>query len=105
MAARKLIGLAGLALALCGAAMPKSCQTDMARVNAAAKREGVSNAAAILPDLPPSCTAKMERVYPKVGEKARWTQKRWEFSADKRDGLAEDCGVFWNIYKKRVGAK
>jgi len=36
----------------------------------------------------------MERVLPKAGEKARWTQKRWEFSADNIDAQIDRCAQF-----------
>ncbi len=96
---RKLIYLLLLVLPLWG------CQSDMDRLNSAAAREGAAAAAAILPDLPAACTAKVERVRPKVGEKARWTQKRWEFSAEKRDGQSRDCQSFWDDYKQRIAAE
>lgn len=93
---RTLIFLAAT-LALSG------CGTTSARLNHASATAGTVRAEIARPATPKSCIAKMERVRPKVGEKARWTQKRWEFVADNRDRLADDCGADLDAYWDAVG--
>jgi cytochrome c5 len=84
--------------------MGNSCQTAEERMAAAAKAQGEVQAKIARPVTPDSCIAKVERVKPKVGEKARWTQKRWEIVADNRDRLADDCREtldgYWNEIEK-----
>ena len=88
--------------------MGASCQTQGQRLDAAATATGQVRAVIPRPITPEACTAHMERVVPKIGEKARWTQKRWEIVADNRDRLADDCGValddYWNAVAK-IGAQ
>jgi hypothetical protein len=38
--------------------------------------------------------AHVERVIPKVGEKFRWINQRWEVTADNRDRQADDCAAW-----------
>lgn len=80
--------------------MGNSCETASERLTAAATTQGQTRAAITRPATPEACVAHVERVYPKVGEKARWTQKRWEIVADNRDRLADDCRAdldgYWN---------
>lgn len=90
MVALVLIGLAG-------------CQTSKQRLEAAATVTGQTRAVAPKLDLPDACTAHMERVVPKVGEKARWSQTRWEIVADARDRQADDCRAWETDYN--AGAK
>ena len=89
-------------------AMGSSCQTSEERMEKAATITGQTRAEIARPETPPSCTAKMERVKPKAGEKARWAQRRWEIVADNRDRLAVDCGAeldtYWDMIEK-VGAQ
>jgi len=80
-----LIGLAG-------------CQTSKQRLEAAAVVAGQTRAVSPKLDLPDACTTHMERVVPKVGEKARWTQTRWEILADARDRQADDCRAWEKDY-------
>jgi hypothetical protein len=61
-------------------------------MEAAARAQGELNARSPEVIAPEACTAHIERVVPKVGEKARWTQRRWEIVADNRDRQADDCG-------------
>ncbi|KAA3527036.1 hypothetical protein GOZ96_04660 [Agrobacterium vitis] len=79
-----------------------SCTTTQQRLTAASKAKGEAQAQTTLPSLPEACTALVERVYPKLGEKVRWTQKRWEITAENRDQLAKDCGSWWEEYRTRV---
>lgn len=72
----------------------KGCQTLDARVEAAAQTKGQTAAAIEFPPLPAACTAHVERVRPKVGEKFRWINQRWEVTADNRDLLADDCAAW-----------
>ncbi|WP_299864352.1 hypothetical protein [uncultured Hoeflea sp.] len=90
MARTLITPLVTLALAGCGTAIKKLDQ--------AAETTGEARARIERPVTPPSCIAKMERVKPKVDEKARWTQKRWEIVADNRDQLAADCGAALDAY-------
>lgn len=71
--------------------MGNSCETTGERLDAAATSQGRASAETTRPATPEACVAHVERVYPKAGEKARWTQKRWEIVADNRDRLADDC--------------
>ncbi len=74
------------------------CQTteqkQTATVVAAAQAIGITRAQPIRPVLPPECREHMGRVIPKLGEKARWTQKRWEYSADQVDAKIDRCAQF-----------
>lgn len=73
--------------------------TDLTRIDTAAKAQGVTQARVSLPDLPERCRDPMGRVVPKVGEKARWSQKRWEYSADNIDRQITDCAAFYDTTK------
>lgn len=53
-------------------------------------------------DLPDRCRGHMGRVIPKIGEKTRWTQKRWEYSADAVDRQIDDCAAFYDDQKTRL---
>lgn len=89
--------------------MGNSCQTTGKRLDAAATSTGQARAIVSRPVTPEACIAHMERVIPTVGEKARWTQKRWEFVADNRDRLADDCRAdldgYWDNVKNMAGAQ
>tara|TARA_R100001129_G_scaffold129991_1_gene91869 strand:+ start:1733 stop:2020 length:288 start_codon:yes stop_codon:yes gene_type:complete len=85
-----IITLATIAL------MGASCQTTEQRLEAAAKARGAAEVEAPKQVAPEACVAHMERVVPKIGEKARWTQRRWEIVADNRDRQADDCGAWIN---------
>lgn len=75
--------------------MPLSgCQTIEGRAKAAAEVKGQTAAAIVFPPLPEACTAHVERVKPKVGEKFRWIQQRWEVTSDNRDRKADDCAAW-----------
>lgn len=86
--------------------MGNSCETAGRRLTAAATAEGQARAAITRPATPDSCVAYVDRVYPKVGEKARWTQRRWEIVADNRDRLADDCRAdldgYWNAVEGSI---
>lgn len=94
--ARALISILTACLLLGG------CQSLNGRAITAAETQGAAQALSSFPDLPEACVAKVERVLPKVGEKARWTQKRWEFVADNRDRLTEDCAAWGADIKART---
>jgi hypothetical protein len=98
MAARSLM-LVPLGLMLMGA----SCQTSGQRLDTAASTLGQTRAVAPKLDLPDTCTTHVERVDPKVGEKARWSQNRWEIVADARDRQADDCRAWEIDYNSRIG--
>lgn len=42
---------------------------------------------------------------PKVGEKVRWTQKRWEYSADAVDVQIDGCAEFYDTQRSRIMSK
>lgn len=82
-----------------------SCQTVEGRASAAAEARGQSAAAVDFPPLPEACTAHVQRVKPKVGEKFRWIQNRWEVTADNRDRQADDCKAWGRDMQTRYGAR
>lgn len=90
--------LIALPAALMAALALAGCGTAVARLDQAAEATGATRAGIVRPATPESCTAKMERVKPKLGEKTRWTLKRWEIVADNRDQLAADCGAALDAY-------
>lgn len=65
--------------------------------------KGRAQARLVMPDLPAECRRHMERVSPAIGEKYRYTQARWEISADAIDRQIDDCAAFHNDWKNRVG--
>jgi hypothetical protein len=83
----------------------KGCQTLEAQLTEAAVTTGQTQAHFDFPDLPEACTAHVERVIPKVGEKVRWTQGRWEITADNRDALADDCDAWGKQAKQKYGGR
>jgi hypothetical protein len=98
----KALILALIALMLMSA---KGCQTIEARASTAAVTQGQTQARETFPDLPTACTAHTDRVIPKLGEKVRWTQERWEIVADNRDNLADDCAAWGKDMKAQRNAK
>ncbi|NTI27685.1 hypothetical protein [Rhizobium rhizogenes] len=72
----------------------KGCQTLDARMEKAAEAQGQALASSPPPPMPAACTAYVERVVPKVGEKFRWINQRWEVTADNRDRQADDCAAW-----------
>jgi hypothetical protein len=80
------------------------CRSTEGRLIEAAKAQGQAKAQVIIPALPDECRKHMGRVYPKAGEKARWTQKRWEFSADAVDRQIDDCAAFNDDLKSKLEA-
>lgn len=74
--------------------------TDQKRLSAAADAKGKIQAEIILPDLPAECREKMGRVYPKMTEKPRNTQLRWEFAADAQDNRIDRCAGFYDRVKQ-----
>ncbi|QRM43970.1 hypothetical protein [Rhizobium sp. BG4] len=93
----KTLTLVSIALLVAG------CQSVTKQINEAATTTGQTQAHFDFPDLPDACTAKVERVIPKVGEKVRWTQSRWEITADNRDQLAADCDAWGKQAKQKYG--
>lgn len=72
----------------------KGCQTLEGRAEAAAQAQGHAQASSPPPPMPAACMAHVERVIPKVGEKFRWINQRWEVTADNRDRQADDCAAW-----------
>jgi hypothetical protein len=70
------------------------CQTVEQRAEKAAEKQGQAQAWSLPPSMPAACTAHVERVFPKLGEKVRWTQERWQITADNRDRRADDCAAW-----------
>lgn len=83
-----IVAMVLLAVALSASA----CQSTGERLAEATRAQGEARARTPQVIAPEACTAHMERVVPRLGEKARWTQKRWEIVADNRDRQADDCG-------------
>jgi len=90
--------LSGLTAISSGCTTTEARQTE--RLVAASKTLGVTRAKTNPPDLPSECREHMGRVVPKAGEKARWTQKRWEFSADQIDAQIDRCAQFHDDWTK-----
>jgi hypothetical protein len=88
MERKALIFMLPVALALMST---KGCQTLDARMEKAAEAQGQAQASSPPPPMPEACAAHVERVIPKVGEKFRWINQRWEVTADNRDRQADDC--------------
>jgi crotonobetainyl-CoA:carnitine CoA-transferase CaiB-like acyl-CoA transferase len=72
------------------------CSTtdQIGKLEKVAKVQGEARAQTTVPGLPPECREHMERVVPKLGEKVRWTHKRWEYSADQADAQIDRCAQF-----------
>ena len=87
-----------LSLILTGCLSTEAKQTK--RVVAAATIIGQTNAKREVPELPPECREHMGRVYPKLTEKWRSTQLRWEFSADHVDDRIDRCAQFHDEWAK-----
>lgn len=92
---------------LCGALTTISgCTTTEARqterVVAAATAQGQAAVKATVPDQPAECRKHMGRVYPKVGDKVRSAQLRWEFSADLIDAQIDRCAKFHDDWKEQA---
>ncbi len=86
--------------------MAAGCASKEARLIAAADTRGKASAGINLPDLPEECRQKMARVDPKYGtEKPRYTQLRWELTADNVDRRTGRCSAFYDGVKTRFGAK
>lgn len=103
---RSLLTMAGPMAILGSLLILTGCRTTEARqkgrVVAAAQTIGVTRTQTIAPELPPECRRHMERIYPKLGEKVRWTQKRWEYSADQVDAKIDRCAQFHDEWKSRA---
>ena len=73
------------------------CETTDGRVlSQAANTLGNVQAGVSLGDLPPECRQHIGRVVPQIGEKPRWTQKRWEYVADAADQRVDNCAAFYD---------
>jgi hypothetical protein len=83
----------------------KGCQTTGERASAAAEATGRTTAAVDFPNLPDACTAHVDRVKPKVGEKFRWIENRWEVTADNRDRQADDCAAWGRDMQTRYSLR
>jgi hypothetical protein len=61
-----------------------------------------ARAQTIVPELPPECREHIQRLLPKLGEKVRWTQDRWEYSADLVDARIDRCAQFHDEWAGRT---
>lgn len=77
-------------------------EKQTSRVIAAAKIIGEVKAQSTKPSLPPDCREHIRRIYPKVGEKYRGTQLRWESSADAIDAQIDRCAQFNDDWAEKV---
>lgn len=87
-----LTALSGLIAISSGCTTTEARQTK--RLIAASQAIGIAKAQSPGTRLPEECSNHIERVIPKAGEKARWTQKRWEFTADNIDAQIDRCAKF-----------
>lgn len=85
--------------------MSAGCQSTEERLEAAAVTTGKIAASVTLAPLPDDCRKHMGRVVPKVGEKVRWTQKWWEYSADAVDVQIDGCAEFYDTQRSRIMSK
>lgn len=74
--------------------------TDREALSAAAEVLGRSEVRPHLADLPAECRRRSGRVVPQIGEKPRWTQKRWEYVADATDRQIANCAGFYDRQKE-----
>jgi co-chaperonin GroES (HSP10) len=81
--------------------MSNGCASTEERLVKAVEMQAKADAGIALPDLPAECRKHIGRVIPKSGEKVRWTQKRWEYSADVADRQIDDCAAFYDDTKNR----
>lgn len=67
------------------------CATDAAKLKDATYVKAVAQAPTILPKQPEYCREDMPTVVPVVGEKWRWTQKRWEIVREAENKSKKWC--------------
>lgn len=84
--------------------MLSGCVSTDGRVIKAATVEGRAKARDQTPEEPATCTKHMERVAPKVGDKARWIQAQWEVNADAIDLQIDNCAAYHRDLKARKDA-
>ncbi|WP_405030720.1 hypothetical protein [Pleomorphomonas sp. JP5] len=72
------------------------CGTLDQRLTAASSEIGRQSAGVSLPALPARCREDMPRVVPRVGEKWRAVQGRWQIVADGVDRRTADCAAFYD---------
>ncbi len=65
-------------------------------VVAAAQVLGESQAGVQLAPLPDKCRKHVDMVQPKVGERPRWTQLRWEYVKEATDAQIDACAGFYD---------
>jgi hypothetical protein len=79
-----------------------ACATSEARVIKAATVKGKAQAKDQTPEEPKICTAHMDRVTPKVGDKMRWVQAQWELNADAIDSQIDGCAAYHRDLKTKM---
>lgn len=72
------------------------CASTNQQLHQAGTVLGQTQARVTLADLPPECREHIGRVVPQIGEKPRWTQKRWEYVADAADARTDNCARFYD---------
>lgn len=65
--------------------------SETARLDAAAVAIGHLSAGRVPPEWPAYCRDPMPAVVPKLGEKARWTQSRWEMIREQENRRIDWC--------------
>ena len=80
------------------------CQSVQDNLNAAKSAEAVTKARVTLPDWPTYCSEHMPAVVPKVGEKFRHTQSRWEVVRDNENARIQWCSDHYGTVKKSYEA-
>jgi hypothetical protein len=83
-------------------AISSGCSTTEERLTKAATAKGQIAAGVDIGALPERCRQHISRVYPKAGEKARWTQKGWENSAGVTDDQIDFCAAFDDARRARL---
>lgn len=63
---------------------------------------GEARARSYPPQLPLECREHMRRVVPKIGDKFRGTQLRWETSADQVDAQIDRCAQFHDDWAEKA---
>lgn len=76
------------------------CQSVQDKLNAAKSQEAVTKARVSLPDWPVYCSEEMPAVIPKIGEKFRHSQARWEVVRDNENARIKWCAEHYGTVKK-----
>ena len=97
---KKLSLLTSLTAALGLLMILNGCASTNQLLHQAGQAIGKTQARVELGELPVECREKISRVVPQIGEKPRWTQKRWEYAADAADMRTDNCAHFYDKQKE-----